>query len=169
VTEPPKRVPDPGFAGDTGEADPVVLSALAAFESGQAGAAVVDGVLAGSRVLVPLLAVLTDPDPGEPAPAAPAGGAGAGGAAGLRSDKTADMAIVTVTGRDGRRGLPVFTSVAALQAWNAAARPVPVEAARAARAALDDGAAALLVDPSPRPRFVVTGERLALLAAGWPA
>lgn len=154
MTEPPKRVPDPGFAGDTGEADPVVLSALAAFESGRAGAAAVDGVLAGSRVLVPVLAVVTESD---------------AGADGLRRDKTADVAMVTVTGRDGRRGLPVFTSVAALQAWNAAARPVPVEAARAARAALDDGAAALLVDPSPRPRFVVTGERLALLAAGWPA
>lgn len=153
MTEPPKRVPDPGFAGDTGEADPVVLSALAAFESGQAGAAVVDGVLAGSRVLVPVVAVVTESDTG---------------ADGLRRDKTADMAMVTVTGRDGRRGLPVFTSVAALQEWNAEARPVPVEVARAARAALDDGADALLVDPSPRPRFVVTGERLALLAAGWP-
>ena len=67
-----------------------------------------------------------------------------------------------------KRGLPVFTSVAALQEWNAEARPVPVEVARAARAALDDGAEALLVDPSPRPRFVVTGERLEMLAAGWP-
>ncbi len=153
MTEPPKRVPDPGFAGDTGEADPVVLSALAAFESGQAGAAAVDGVLAGSRVLVPVLAVATESD---------------AGADGLRRDKTADVAMVTVTGRDGRRGLPVFTSVAALQEWNAEARPVPVEAARAARAALDDGAEALLVDPSPRPRFVVTGERLEMLAAGWP-
>ncbi len=153
MTEPTKRVPDPGFAGDTGEADPVVLSALAAFESGQAGAAAVDGVLAGSRVLVPVLAVVTESD---------------AGADGLRRDKTGDVAMVTVTGRDGRRGLPVFTSVAALQEWNAEARPVPVEVARAARAALDDGAEALLVDPSPRPRFVVTGERLEMLAAGWP-
>lgn len=153
MTEPSKRVPGPGFAGDTGEADPVVLSALAAFESGQAGAAVVDGVLACSRVLVPVVADVAESDPG---------------ADGHQRDKAVDMAMVTVTGRDGRRGLPVFTSVAALQEWNAEARPVPVEVARAARAALDDGADALLVDPSPRPRFVVTGERLALLAAGWP-
>lgn len=153
MTEPTKRVPDPGFAGDTGEADPVVLSALAAFESGQAGAAVVDGVLAGSRVLVPVLAVLAE---------------SAMAKDGLRRDQAADMAMVTITGRDGRRGLPVFTSVSALQEWNAEARPVPVEVARAARAALDDGADALLVDPSPRPRFVVTGERLTAFAAGWP-
>lgn len=145
-----KRIPDPGFAGDTGEADPVLLSALAAFETGQADATAVEGILATSRLLVPVVALLVDetvtPDD-------------------LRQDKQADMAMVTVTGRDGRRGLPVFTSVAALQAWNPAARPVPVDAARAARAALDDGADALLVDPSPRPRYVLAGDRLELFAA----
>lgn len=147
-----KQIPDPGFSGDGGEADPVVLAALAAFERGQASADVVDGILAGSRLLVPVVALLAEE--GRTAD-------------GHRTDKRADMAMVTLTGRDGRRGLPVFTSVAALQEWNAEARPVPVEATRAARAALDDGADALLVDPCPRPRFVVAGDRLAEMAAGW--
>jgi hypothetical protein len=151
TTGPRKTIPDPGFAGDSGAADPVLLAALDAFEVGQADARTVEGIVATSRLLVPVVAVLAAEE------VAPDG---------LRHDKQADMAMVTIAGKDGRRGLPVFSSVAALQAWSGEARPVPVDAARAARAAIDDGAEALLVDPSPRPRFVVAGERLALMAAG---
>ena len=56
------------------------------------------------------------------------------------------MALVTLTGPDGRRALPVFTSVAALAAWDATARPVPVTAARAARAAVAEGCHVVVVD-----------------------
>jgi len=152
MTERPRSIPNPGFADDTGEADPIVLSALAAFDVGQAEVGAVDGILATSRLIVPVVAVAADDDQ-------PVGE--------VNREKRTDMAMVTVTGRDGRRGLPVFTSVAALQRWNAEARPVPVQARRAARAAIDDGADALLVDPSPRPRFVVAGERLTAMADGW--
>ena len=149
-----EQLPDPGCADDAGEADPILLSALAAFEAGQTDAGVVERILLATRLLVPVVAVL---------------GAGsdraAPGDATLGHDKHVEMAMVTVTGRDGRRGLPVFTSVAAMQHWNPDARPVPVDARRAARAALDDGACALLVDPSPRPRFVVTEDRLVAIAA----
>ena len=46
------------------------------------------------------------------------------------------MAAMTLLAADGHRALPVFTSIAALAAWDPAARPVPVTAARAAQAAV---------------------------------
>jgi hypothetical protein len=62
------------------------------------------------------------------------------------SDKSADMAAVFMTGADGRNALLTFSSVAALEAWNPMARPVPVWGREAAQAALDEGATALLLD-----------------------
>ncbi len=56
------------------------------------------------------------------------------------------MAVVTLTRPDGRRALPVFTSVAALAAWDPTARPVPVSAARGARAAVAEGCQVAVVD-----------------------
>jgi hypothetical protein len=60
--------------------------------------------------------------------------------------KSADMAAVFMTGADGRKALLTFSSVAALEAWNPVARPVPVWGREAAQAALDEGASALLLD-----------------------
>jgi hypothetical protein len=47
---------------------------------------------------------------------------------GLTVDKEASSGVVALEAPDGRRALPVFTSVAAMQAWRATPRP-----ARAAR------------------------------------
>ena len=68
-----------------------------------------------------------------------------------------DMALVTLTAPDGRRTLPAFTCTAALAAWDASARPVPVEARRAALSAVDEGCELIVLDPGtaslllPRP------------------
>lgn len=62
------------------------------------------------------------------------------------SDKSADMAAVLMTGADGRTALLAFSSTAALESWNPSARPVPVLGADAARACLDEGASAILLD-----------------------
>jgi len=62
------------------------------------------------------------------------------------SDKSADMAAVFMTGADGRKALLTFSSVATLERWNPAARPVPVWGRAAAEAALAEGASALLLD-----------------------
>ena len=86
---------------------------------------------AAARWLVPVVAVLDEEDDG---------------AHGHTVDKRTDMALVTLTGPDGRRALPVFTSVAALAAWDADARPVPVTAARAAQAAVAEGCHVAVVD-----------------------
>jgi hypothetical protein len=125
------------FAGDDGRADPALAAALAdGDERGLAEA------LTAARVLVPVVAVLGE----ERAPVGPSG---------LPSDKSADMAVATLLSRDGRRALPVFSSLATLAAWDAGARPVPAEGPRAALSAVADGCDALVVDPAgPRPAVV---------------
>lgn len=139
----------PAFPGDTGEADVALERVLAAARDGSGEPAGLLRVLASARVFVALSART---DPAQPDPA---------------SDKGAQMVLVTVAGRDGRRALPVFTSVAALELWRPGLRPVPVEGARAAVTAVDDGAAALLVDPGRAGALVVAGSELEQLAAVW--
>jgi hypothetical protein len=129
------------FAGDDGTTDPALLVALTGWRAvDQAGeAAALTEVVrawAPTRVLVPIVAVLGQDD--DLSAAADHG----------QGDKSADMALVTITGRDGRRILPTFSSTAALAAWNATARPVPVEAARAAQAAVLEGCDLIAIDPS---------------------
>ena len=122
-----------GFDADDGAADPAWLAALAEVHrrpSAEADALLVR-TAAAARWLVPVVAVLDEQDEG---------------AHGHTVDKQTDMALVTLTGPDGRRALPVFTSVAALAAWDATARPVPVTAARAARAAVAEGCHVVVVD-----------------------
>ena len=53
------------------------------------------------------------------------------------------------------------------EAWDPQARPVPVRAQLAAQAAIQEGAAALLVDVAGPTRLVVEGVDLEGLARGW--
>jgi SseB protein N-terminal domain len=142
----------PGFAGDDGSASPALAEALRAYDTDpDARHEATLAVLQGSRLLVPVVAVAVDleyDDDGTP------------------HDKTSDMATVLVQGRDGRRALLAFTSTAALHAWRSDARPVPVTAARAAEAALQDGAAAIVVDVAGPVVFVVGEDDLRELARG---
>ena len=85
---------------------------------------------------------------------------------GLAHDKTSDMAAVLMTGRDGRTALLAFTGSASLTRWDPQARPVPVRVRQAAQAALQDGAAALLLDVAGPVMFVVDDDDLDLLAQG---
>ena len=145
-------IPDPGFAGDDGSADPRVIAALAGWALGAASYADALGLLQAARLLVPVVAVLGEVEHDE---------------AGLAHDKTSDMATVLLRGADGRLALLAFTGTTSLAAWNPEGRPVPVGAAVAARAPQQDGAAALVVDIAGPTRFVVEGEDLEGLAAGW--
>ena len=126
------------FAGDDGTAAAGLVAALAGWrETGDVAAlTAVVRAWAPTRVLVPIVAVLGE---GEDVRAAADLGQG---------DKSADMALVTITARDGRRILPTFSSTAALAEWDAAARPVPVEAARAAQAAVLEGCDVIAIDPA---------------------
>jgi hypothetical protein len=149
----PRRIPDPGFAGDTGEVPAAVAAALAAYAVDPRGAYVqVLAALQDARLLVPVVALLGEVEHDE---------------AGLAHDKTSDMAAVLLQGADGRLALLAFTGTASLAAWNPEARPVPVPARVAAQSALQDGAAALVVDVAGPATLVVEGEDLQGLAAGW--
>ena len=151
--EPLRRIPDPGFAGDTGEAPTALTDALAAYAGDPTAAwPQVLAALQAARLLVPVVAVLGEVEHDE---------------AGLAHDKSSDMAAVLLRGGDGRLALLAFTSTAALTAWNPEGRPVPVPSRVAAQSALQEGAAALVVDVAGPLTVVVEGEDLHGLARGW--
>lgn len=142
----------PQFPDDDGSAAPAVSAALAAYDADpDAGHQAVLAELQDSRVLVPVVAALGEVEYDEQ---------------GLARDKTSEMAAVLITGRDGRTALLGFTSTATMHAWNPQARPVAVSAREAARAALQDGADALLVDLAGPALFAVEGQDLRDLAEG---
>jgi len=139
-----RTLAEPAFPGDDGQVDPSLRDAVGASNAellSRFGAA---------RVFVPVVAVLTsDADQ-----------------AMVDSDKNAEMSAVMMTGVDGRRALLTFTDVAALEAWNPQARPVPVYGRDAARSALAEGAAALLVDVGSEHFTVIETDDVRHLAAG---
>lgn len=148
----PRNIPDPGFAGDTGSSDPALAQALAAHRAGSQPSGAVLALLQDARLLVPVVAVLGEVEYDD---------------AGLAHDKTSDMAAVLIESSAGSKGLLSFTSTETMRRWNPEARPVPVAAATAAAAAVQDGATALLVDLAGPSSFVVQGDDLDRLAAGW--
>lgn len=148
-----RSIPDPGFAGDDGSVPAGVAEALGAYGTEPGGRHHPTlAVVQDSRLLVPVVAVLGEVEYDE---------------GGLAHDKSSEMATVLMRGRDGRTALLAFTGTEPLRRWNPEARPVPVPARQAARAAVHDGAAALLVDVAGPTMFVVEGEDLRCLAEGY--
>ena len=145
------RIPDPGFAGDTGAASPAVASALASYAADPHRHTETLAVLLDSRVLVPVVALLGEVEVDE---------------AGLAHDKSSDMAACLLTGEDGRTALLAFTGTTALTAWNPEARPVPVGLRQAALAAAQEQAAALLLDVAGPVPMAIEGDDLHALARG---
>ena len=137
-----------GFGEDTGEADPLLLAALA---DPQDEAALVAAV-AGARLIVPIVAVPTEVDDSDD----------------LRVEKSTDMAVITLTSPDGHRALPVFSSLEALQAWDPTARPSPVTSALAAQAAVQERCDVLLVDLGTDRQQVLRTSMLWALATNRP-
>lgn len=141
------------------------------------GTAVDLAVLASARLLVAVIAVedvaaedLAVEDVA--AEGAAAGEVAAEGArpveSGVVGDKGSHMAVVSMINAAGEKGLLAFTGLDAMQAWDRLARPVPVPGADAARAALADGATALVIDVQGPARLVVAGDQLRILA-DWEA
>lgn len=159
-------VPEPQFPDDDGSADPRLREALAGYADGRLGEHAVLQALPDARLLIPVVAVLTEEEEAPPGPAA------AGGdrpdRPPLRREKSSEMALPTLIGEDGRRGVLGFTCLDSLKAWRPDARPVAVTARQACRAALDDGADALVVDVAGPVPFAVDGIRLHLMAEGRP-
>lgn len=159
------------FADDDGETPPALAAAVAAMraagevyrvEGADPGA--IEGLaalrqqviaqLAQSRLLVPLLAEAGElgetPD-------------------GRIVEKTQELSIVTVASPDGRRVMPVFSSVEAMQRWNPGSRPIPVPGPQAAIAAAQEGTDLIIVDPgSLDSQFGVRRPELESMALGRP-
>lgn len=146
------RLRGSAYSDDTGEPDPGLARALTAYAADDAAYAAVLAALGPARLLVPVVAVLGEVEHDE---------------AGLAHDKSSDMATVLLTGADGRLALLAFTGSETMTAWNPEARPVAVPASVAAQSAVQEGAAALLVDVAGPVRLVVEGDDLVRLAAGW--
>src|SRR5450755_1365517 len=100
------------LAADNGAADGGVTAALSAFAAGAGSEHAALTALAGTRLLVPVVAAL-----------APGGGQASEG------EKASEMTMPALVGRDGRRAIPAFTGLDSLARWQPSARPIPVEAA----------------------------------------
>lgn len=140
-------------AGDDGTADPALLAALTSFRAGDGGQSEVIDAYRSARLLIPLLAEKGDEGVG---------------AHGLAVDKTQELSIVTVAAPDGRRVLPVFTSVEAMGRWDATARPVPAEGVRTAAAASADDTDLIVIDPGSPTEFVIRRPAVWAIAQGQP-
>lgn len=103
-----------------------------------------------SRLLIPLVASL---------------GEAGEGAHGQVVDKSADLAIVAVETPDKQTAIPVFSSVTDMHAWNAEARPVPVDAARVALAAAAEGHSRVILNPATH-QVAIRRPALAAMAQG---
>jgi hypothetical protein len=133
------------FAGDDGTCPP----ALAVLLAGAAvDVAALVAALPGERLFVPVVALSGGTDERT------------GGDAG------ADMALPALRSPDGRSALPVFSSAASLSAWDAAARPVPVEARRIAVSAVQEGHQLLVLDPAGPATAVLPRPAVWALAQG---
>ncbi|GII99495.1 type III secretion system (T3SS) SseB-like protein [Sediminihabitans luteus] len=142
--------PSSTFAGDDGSADPALAAALAGHVAGTVPMRDVVAALAPARVLVPVLAEAEATETGEH---------------GHTVDREASSGVVALESPDGRRALPVFTSVETMARWRTDARPVPVEAPRAAQSAVSENWSLLVVDPAgpatvlvPRPAVWALGQ-----------
>ncbi len=144
------------FRSDDGSVPPEVAAVLAARQHGHADVRAVVTCLVGHRVLVPLLEVDGDRlDRGGWDPCA-------------GSDRA--VAAVSVVGPGGVPAGLAFTGSGPLERWDAAARPMPVAAVRAAAAVLADGGRTLVLDPGSPHSLQIQGAALARLASGepWP-
>ena len=145
-------IPRSAFAGDDGTTPGEVADALQSWQQDPGRFPEVLAALQSSRLLVPVVAVAGTVESGHD---------------GLAREKDSDMATVLLQGADGRLALLAFTGTAALTAWDPGARPVPVGAGDAARAAVAEGAAAVVVDIAGPVSVTIEGEDLQGFAQEW--
>jgi hypothetical protein len=139
------------FADDDGSANPNLIQAIHEFHK-TADPARVFAEFAKSRLLIPLVANLGESEIG---------------AHGKQVDKSAELSIVTVQTPDAAAGLPVFSSVQAMAAWNPDARPVPADAVRVALAAASEGNTRIILDPTSDSEYVFRRPAIAAMAQGF--
>ena len=131
----------PQFAGDDGTGSPAVRRLLS---SGTDPIAIARA-LRDERLLASVVSILDEPDEGG-------------------AEKDSHMAVVSMVNERGERGLLAFTGVDSMADWNPQARPVPSFGRDLARAALDDGAMAVIIDVAAPQPVVLAGAALQALA-----
>ena len=138
-----KHIPPSPFANDDGSADPTLATLIDQWVQGRTPLALVTKVLAHSRVLVPVVAVLDDVhDDG--------------------TEKDSHMAMPMMVRPDGRKGVLAFSSMEALRRWQPDARAVPVWGLDAAKAAAGE-ADALVIDVMGPVRMPIQGHDLKVM------
>jgi hypothetical protein len=161
-------------SGDEGGADPMVAAALSAYAAGTGSEYAALTALAGSRLLVPVIAVLSNEPPEADAASADAASADAASADAASADaasadaageKVSEMALPTLVGHDGRAAVLAFTGLGSLTRWRPDARPLPVPAQRVWQAGTREAGAVVIDVAGPVP-LAVEGARLAALAGG---
>lgn len=140
------------YVDDDGSGDLALLASLRGYAADAAEYPEVLAALAGSRLLVPVVALLGEVEHD---------------AAGVARDKSSDMATVLLTAPDGRQALLAFSGADTMRTWDPQARPVPVAAPLAAATAVQEGADALVVDVGSEHALTVRGEDLRRIASGW--
>ncbi|MEV6281711.1 SseB family protein [Kribbella sp. NPDC051770] len=144
--QPDKRLAFTGFDNDDGTADAALAQALLTGDQGA-----ILHALTSARLLVPVVAMLGEVEYDE---------------RGLAHDKTSDMAVALLQGQDGRNALLAFTGTDALQRWSPEARPMPAQAQLVATAAVQEGAAAIVLDVAGPAPGVIETDDVQRLAAG---
>ncbi|HET7303762.1 MAG TPA: SseB family protein [Segeticoccus sp.] len=144
-----------GFNQDDGSADPALVEVVR--DRSPEGERALVAAVAAARWMVPVVATEAG-GPTEPSPE--------GSSPGLRAETSTEMAAVTLTAPDGQRALPLFSGLDALRAWDPDARPVPVTAARAAQAAVQERCQVLVLDPRSDHERALRPSMLWALATG---
>lgn len=147
--------PNP-FSGDTGEADPALLTALEAVAATPLEPSAHEGVvtaLAGARLYAPIVPIAVDHGVGEN---------------GLMVDNSSDMAMVRLRAEDGRECTPGFSAIPPLTQWHPQARPVPIEAERLALGAVEAESQLVVIDPGTDRSFLLRRPALFAFAQGQP-
>jgi len=144
--QPDRRLAVTGFQNDDGKPDPALQAAIAGGDRGAILAA-----LTKARLLVPVVAVLGEVEHDQQ---------------GLAHDKSSDMAVVLLTGNDGRNALLAFTGTESLTRWQADARPMPQQARLVATAAVQEGASAIVLDVAGPVPVVLETDDVRRLASG---
>ena len=140
-----RSLAEPAFPTDDGTADPRMRALIASAAAGEVPVLAAARKLREARLLTAVVAVLDALDE-------------AGG------DKDSHMAVVSMVSESGERGLLAFTGVDSVAGWDPQARPVPALGRDVARAAIEDGAAAVVIDVSGPHRLVFDGPALIALA-----
>lgn len=140
-----RHLADPQFPDDDGTCDPLVQRLLASVAAGEVPSVSAARALRAWRLLATVVAVLDGVDESG-------------------ADKDSHMAVVSVVNEAGAKAMLGFSGTDSLSRWNTEGRPVPALGRDLARAALDDGASALVVDIAGPHRVVLEGPALVALA-----